>query len=207
MSTQQDTPPADAAAAIAARLARRLADARAAQGLTLAQLAAASGVSRAMISRIERGESSPTAAVLGRLSAGLGVTISSLFADEPAALDPLLPEARQPVWRDPETGYLRRNVAPPGTGSAQEIVRVRLPAGKRVDYPAASYHGFEQHILLLSGALEFGNGARVFRLAPGDCLFVPEAADSWFRNPGRAAAEYLVLIVRRPAAALRAAAA
>lgn len=185
----------------------RIRELRAQKGLTLDALAERADVSRAMLSRIERGESSPTAAVLGRLAAGLGVTLSSLFADVDAAPDPLLPEARQPVWRDPETGYLRRNVAPPGTGSAQEIVRVRLPAAKRVDYPAASYHGFEQHILLLSGALEFGNGARVFRLAPGDCLFVPEAADSWFRNPGRVAAEYLVLIVRRPAAALRAAAA
>lgn len=178
------------------RLARRLREARMACGRTLEQLAERSGVSRAMISRIERAESSPTAALLGRLCAGLDITISSLFVDLEAPASPLIRRADQPVWRDPETGYLRRNVAPPGTGTAQEIVHVRLPAGKRVDYPAAAYAESEHHILLLGGALEFGNGAQVYRLAPGDCLRVAVAAPSWYRNPGRRPAEYLVLLVR-----------
>ena len=178
------------------RLGRRLREARTQRGQTLDQLAERSGVSRAMISRIERAESSPTAALLGRLCGGLDITISSLFVDLEGPASPMIRRDDQPVWRDPETGYLRRNVAPPGNGSAQEIVHVRLPAGKRVDYPAAAYADTEHHILLLDGALEFGNGAHVFRLAPGDCLRVPEAAPSWYRNPGRKAAEYLVLLVR-----------
>jgi len=178
------------------RLARRLREARAMRGQTLEQLAERSGVSRAMISRIERAESSPTAALLGRLCAGLDITISSLFVDLEAPPSPLIRRADQPVWRDPETGYVRRNVAPPGAGSMQEIVHVRLPAGKRVDYPAAAYAESEHHILLLDGALEFGNGAEVYRLEPGDCLRVATAAPSWYRNPGQRAAEYLVLLIR-----------
>ena len=185
-------------AALETRLAERLAAVRAARGLTLDALAEASGVSRAMISRIERGESSPTAMVLGRLAAGLGVTLSALFAEVEGAAEPVSRHDRQPVWRDPETGYLRRDVAPPGTGSTQDIVRVELPAGARVAYPAFSYVNTDHHILLLKGRLRFGNGARVFDLAPGDCLRLPEAADSWYFNPGPRPAEYLVLIVRLP---------
>jgi len=181
------------------RLARRLAAARADRGQTLDELALASGVSRAMISRIERGESSPTAVVLGRLAAGLGVTLSSLFAEVEGPVEPLLEAGRQPVWRDPETGYVRRNLAPPGTGSPLDIVRVELPAGARVAYPAASYAHRDHHILLLSGRLRFENGARVFDLAPGDCLWLPEVADSAYVNPGPGSAEYLVLVVRLPA--------
>ena len=184
--------------AIDRHLAERLRQARAGKGLSLDQLAAAAGVSRAMISRVERGESSPTAALLGRLCGGLGITLSSLFVALEGKPSPLLRHAEQPVWRDPATGYVRRNVAPPGTGSPQEIVRLRLPAGKRVDYPAASLAGADQHILLLDGELEFGNGAEVHRLEPGDCLHVAPL-DSWYRNPGRRAAEYLVLLVRRGA--------
>ena len=185
--------------ALDARLAERLAAARAARGQTLDELAQASGVSRAMISRIERGESSPTAMVLGRLAAGLGVTLSSLFAEvEGGPVDPVQRFDRQPVWRDPETGYLRRNAAPAGTGSPQDIVRVELPAGARVAYPAASYAQLDHHILLLSGRLRFGNGERIFELSSGDCLWLPEAADSWYFNPGPGPAEYLVLIVRLP---------
>ena len=64
------------------RLGRRLKATRLMRGLTLEQLAERSGVSRAMISRVERGESSPTAALLDRLCAGLGIVLSALFHDE-----------------------------------------------------------------------------------------------------------------------------
>ncbi|MBM3547517.1 MAG: helix-turn-helix transcriptional regulator [Alphaproteobacteria bacterium] len=180
------------------RLAKRLAAARAARGQTLEELAQASGVSRAMISKIERGESSPTAMMLGRLAAGLDVSLSSLFAEVEGTVEPVARFERQPLWRDPETGYIRRDVAPPGTGSSQNIVRVELPAGARVAYPAFSYANTDHHILLLSGRLRFGNGTRVFDLEAGDCLRLPEVADSWYFNPGPDPAEYLVMIVRLP---------
>ena len=56
------------------RIADRVRELRAAQGQSLDALAAACGVSRSMISLIERGETSPTAVVLEKLAAGLGVT-------------------------------------------------------------------------------------------------------------------------------------
>ena len=62
---------------------------------------------------------------------------------------------------------IRRDVAPPNTGSSQNIVRVELPAGARVAYPAFSYANTDHHILLLRGRLRFGNGARVFDLEAG----------------------------------------
>src|SRR5207245_11468671 len=60
------------------RIAERVRELRAGQGLSLDALASKSGVSRSMISLIERGESSPTAAVLEKLAAGLGVMLASL---------------------------------------------------------------------------------------------------------------------------------
>src|SRR2546421_9916981 len=76
------------------RIADRVRELRAAQGLSLDALAGKSGVSRSMISVIERGESSPTAVVLEKLAAGLGVTLASLF-DAPAAPAPGGPGARR----------------------------------------------------------------------------------------------------------------
>src|SRR6184192_4841090 len=86
-------------------IAERVRELRAAQGLSLDALATKSGVSRSMISLIERGETSPTAVVLEKLAAGLGVMLASLF-DAPAAAAqvPSGPVARrddQPLWRDP----------------------------------------------------------------------------------------------------------
>lgn len=184
-----------------ARIARRLRQERDAHGLTLDALATLSGVSRAMISRVERGESSPTAALLGRLCAGLGITLSTLFAEIDCKPSPLARRADQTVWRDPATGYVRRAVSPANSGSIQDIVDVTLPAGARVAYPAASYHGIDQHILVLEGMLEFTNGTELHRLGPGDCLFVAEAADSSFHNPTRRDAHYLVVLARLSVAA------
>ena len=107
----------DTASGLNQRIAERVRELRAAQGLSLDALASKSGVSRSMISLIERGESSPTAVVLEKLAAGLGVTLASLF--EPLAAGahaPTGPVARrddQPQWQDPASGYIRRNVSPP----------------------------------------------------------------------------------------------
>src|SRR4249920_3562045 len=86
------------------RIAERVGELRAGQGLSLEALAGKSGVSRSMISLIERGESSPTAVVLEKLATGLGVMLASLF-DAPAGVDQMAggPVARredQPQWRD-----------------------------------------------------------------------------------------------------------
>src|SRR3954468_318807 len=91
-------------------------------GLTLEELANRSGVSRAMISRIERAEASPTAALLARLSEALGLSLSAFFADDEPRSSPLSRRAEQKLWRDPHTGYLRRSVSPPGTPSRVDIV-------------------------------------------------------------------------------------
>src|SRR5918995_4159305 len=92
-----------------AHLAARLRDLRAERGLTLDALAERTGVSRSMISLIERGESSPTAAVLDRLSAGLGGTPASPFAPPGGAgASPLPPPVDPRTRRDPSSGYVPR---------------------------------------------------------------------------------------------------
>src|SRR5262245_1351467 len=105
------------------RIARRVRELRARQHLSLDALARQSGVSRSMISLIERGESSPTAVILEKLAAGLNVTLASLF-DVPLEQSPHGPVARredQPQWKDPASGYVRRNVSPPGVPQPMQI--------------------------------------------------------------------------------------
>src|SRR5689334_16707742 len=101
---------------IDALIASRLLALRQAKGLSLAELAELSGVSKAMISKVERVESSPTAMILGRLAAGLGVPLAQLLTEEDKdAGRRLRKRADQEVWRDPEAGYLRRQVAERGS--------------------------------------------------------------------------------------------
>lgn len=183
-----------------ARLAARLRALRIERGLTLDGLAGFSGVSRSMISLIERGESSPTASVLHRLATGLGTTLASLFAEEerPGA-SPLARRADQPAWRDPESGYLRRNLSPAGFPSTIELVEVVLPAGSCVafdDVPRSV--GIEQQIWVLEGEVEIWAGTEAHRLDVGDCLAMRVDRPTSFRNPtGRATRYVLALITDR----------
>src|ERR1700752_2151544 len=155
-----------------AAIGMRIRKLRMEKSLTLDDLANESGVSRAMISRIERGEASPTASLLARVCAALGLSLSAFFAEE-GEVSPLSRRLEQQVWRDPETGYVRRSVSPPGTASEVDIVEVEFPAGARVSFPPhAASHGMTQHVWVFEGEMEMTTGETVHHLFPGDCLFM-----------------------------------
>jgi len=181
--------------AVEVRLAARLRAEREARGWTLADLAARSGVSRAMVSKVERGEASPTATLLGRLSAAFGLTLSQLFARMESG-GQVARASKQPAWHDPETGFLRRSLSPPGS-APMELVWSELPPGAEVAYPAAAYAFIaDQQVVLLDGALIIVQGGVAHELAPGDCLRFGPPQDTVFRNPGAVPCCYLVAVLR-----------
>ena len=179
------------------RIAERVRELRAGQGLSLDSLATKSGVSRSMISLIERGESSPTAVVLEKLAAGLGVMLASLF-DAPAAPQPSGPVARredQPQWRDPASGYVRRNVSPPGVPQPMQIVEVQFPAGARVAFETGARDTrVYQQVWVLEGAIDVTVGVKRHRLRKGDCLAMQLDRPTMFHNPTRKPTRYAVVI-------------
>jgi transcriptional regulator with XRE-family HTH domain len=178
------------------RIAARLREERKARDWSLDELAAQSGVSKAMISKIERGEASPTAALLGRLSGAFGLTLSALLARAEERGGRLARETAQPRWRDPETGYVRRQVSPPSDGPI-ELIEVELPAGKAVAYPASAYAFIRQLVWVMDGRLTFVEGQVSHDLKAGDCLELGPPADCMFRNDTKKACRYLVALVRR----------
>ena len=187
---------------INARIARRVRELRSAQGFSLDALAERSGVSRSNISLIERAQSSPTAVVLDKLSAGLGVTVASLFDDsreltpEPS---PLARVAEQPVWTDPASGYIRRNVSQPVAGSPLQLVDVVFPAGQRVAYDTAAREvEVHQQVWMIDGVMEMTVGDAHWRLQAGDCLAMRLDRPIVYRNPTRKPARYLVALATLP---------
>ena len=177
------------------RLAARIRRERKARGWSLGELAEQSSVSKAMISKIERGEASPTAALLGRLSGAFGLTLSTLLARAEEQSGRLVRTAEQPQWRDPATRYLRRQVSP--AGFPIELIRVELPANASVSFPASAYAFIRQLIWVLDGRLMFMEGTATHELGPGDCLELGLPNDCTFRNNGRRACVYLVAILRQ----------
>lgn len=177
-------------------LAARLRAERAARGWSLAVLAARAGLSKQAVSKIERGEASPTAATLGRLSGAFGLTLSALLARAEAPPPRLARRADQPIWRDPASGYLRRAVVA-GAETPFELTEVALPPGKSVAYPRSAFLFVRQAIWSIEGELEFVEGTTIHRLGAGDSLMLGEPARCVFRNRGRRVCRYLVVVLRR----------
>jgi transcriptional regulator with XRE-family HTH domain len=178
-----------------ARLAATLQAVRVNRGLSANALADLSGVSRAMIGKIERGEAQPTAALLGRLIGPLAMTMSELFARVEGTPDRLARAQDQPLWTDPETGYRRRSVSPPG--SHIQLVEVELPPGKTVSYPPDPFARTHHQIWLLDGHLRFREGDVDHELDAGDCLELGPPQACSYTNPTETMCRYLVALTRQ----------
>ncbi|HEX6996955.1 MAG TPA: XRE family transcriptional regulator [Gammaproteobacteria bacterium] len=177
------------------RIARRVRALRKEHALSLESLAARSGVSRSMLSLIERGESSPTAVILDKIAAGFGVPLAALFDDPASSPDPISRSRDRTPWRDPESGYVRCNISPPGFPSPIQIVEVMLPAGAKVAYDSTP-HGatIHQQIWMQEGSIELAAGGTSYRLSPGDCLAMRLGEPIVFHNRGRKPARYVVVL-------------
>lgn len=184
------------------RIAERARELRAAHGLSLDALAARSGVSRSMISLIERGESSPTAIVLEKLAAGLGVTMAAMF-DSPrlpaTSGGPVARRDEQPLWRDPGSGYVRRNVSPAGSPLPIQIVEVEFPPRARVAFETGARDlRIHQQVWVLAGTIDVTVGDERHRLRDGDCLAMRLDRPTMFHNPTRKPARYAVVTAPEP---------
>ena len=177
------------------RIATRVRALRAERGLSLESLASRSAVSRAMISRVERGEASPTAVVLEKIATGLGCTLSSLFEDSAAGNNPVSRGTERTSWQDPESGYRRRNISPAGFPSPIRIVDVRFPAGATVAFETGARDtAVAQQIWVLEGAIEVSVGDEIHKLGADDCLAMKLDAPVTFRNRTRKEAHYVVVL-------------
>jgi transcriptional regulator with XRE-family HTH domain len=181
---------------IDARIGARIRLERESRGWSLTELAGRASVSRAMIHKVERGDSSPTAKLLGRLSGAFGLSMSTLMARAEIGEGRLLRRADQPTWTDPDSGYQRRHVSP-ASDLPLDLVEVSLPAGAAVPMPASAYAFVNQLIWVLEGELVFVEGGTRHEMAAGDCLELGPPADCLFRNDGDRPCRYAVAVLRR----------
>jgi transcriptional regulator with XRE-family HTH domain len=162
--------------------------------LSLEQLAAQSGVSRSMISKIERCEAVPSTTVLSRLAEALETTFSQLMAHEVEREILVIPANQQPILRDESSGFLRRCLSPVLPGRGIDWVLNTLPAGGSSGEFVAHRRGVEEYIFVLKGRLTAVIGERAVMLAEGDSLYFQADATHTFSNPGRSPCEYFLVI-------------
>ncbi len=176
------------------RLGARVKDLRRERGFTLDALAGRSGVSRAMISKLERGEKNPTLVIAARLAEGLGVSLSRLAGVEERREVVVVPKERRTVLRDPETGFERQSLSPTFAGRGVEFLRNVVPEGSTSgDFPAHR-KGVEEHIVVEKGELEATLGGERYLLREGDALYFEADVTHRFDNAGRGECAYYLVI-------------
>lgn len=181
------------------RIGDRIRIERESRGWSLSELAEKAGVSRTMIHKIERGDSSPTATLLGRLSGAFGISMSTLIARAEMPQGKLLRAAHQPVWQDPQSRYLRRHLSP-RSDLPIDLVQVELPPGSDIPMPASSYALARQLIWLQQGALLFIEGETRHAMQAGDCLELGPPNDCRFVNETDQSCIYLIVRLNQAAA-------
>ncbi|MEV6996353.1 helix-turn-helix domain-containing protein [Streptomyces sp. NPDC093982] len=181
--------------AVDVRLGARLAELRAERGWSLGELAERSGISRSTLSRAERAEISPTAALLNRLCHVYGRTMSQLLSEVESEPALLVRAAEQPVWEDRSSGFVRRSVSPPHAGLRAELVEGRLTEGADIAYDRPPVPGLEQHIWVLEGALDVTVQEAEHHLDAGDCLRMRVWGPTRFRCAGPGAVRYVLAVV------------
>ena len=177
------------------RIAHRLRFERDARNWSLADLARRSGVAKATISKIEREEMSPTAVILVRLAGAFDLTLAGLLTRAEGGGERVSRATEQPLWRDPETGYLRRQVFS-RPDHPVELIEVEMPPGRSVTLPASSYAHIRQIIWVRTGELTIVEGGERHSLAPGDCLGFGTPAEVTIANEGATPCTYVVALAR-----------
>lgn len=179
---------------LTARLAARLAELRRERGLSLDALADRSGISRATLSRLERGEVSPTTALLAKLCSTYAMTLSRFIGEIEGGLPAMISPDQQPVWRDRSAGFVRRSLSPPAADLAAEVIEVVLDPGCAMHYPAPTRPDHEHHLILRSGTLCVSLQTGDHHLSPGDVLRYRLTGPSGYRA-GAEGARYIMVLV------------
>ncbi|CTQ52887.1 HTH-type transcriptional regulator PuuR [Roseibium album] len=176
-------------------LAQRLTELRKVRNWSLEELAEITGISRATLSRIERGDTSPTAIVLGKLASAFGLSMAELFGVDSGSAERHFPSASQAIWQDPETGFIRRSLTPATSGYRGSVIEGILPAGATISYAAPPVPDLEHHLVLVEGALRFTLGLEVYELVAGDALRFRLNAPNSYHVVGEQSARYFLTVI------------
>jgi transcriptional regulator with XRE-family HTH domain len=149
------------------RLAERLRAARKAKGLSLDAVAGISGVSRSMVSQIERGSSSPTVATLWNLTQALGVDFAGLLDAKPAPQVEVTRAAEAPVMTGHGEGVRIRILSPAETVGQHEVYDLAFAAGGKLE-SAPHSSGCREHLTVIEGRLQVNAGSDSVEIGQGD---------------------------------------
>jgi transcriptional regulator with XRE-family HTH domain len=175
------------------RLGERVRALRRERGWTLEMLAERSGVSRAMISKLERGEKNPTLVVAAKVAEGLGVNLSQFVGVEKRKVV-VVPRERRMTMRDPETGFERQLLSPSLGGRGVEFIRNVVPEGSTSGEFPPHRRGVGEYLVVEQGRLRAVLGGEEYFLDEGDAAYFEADVAHRFDNAGEGECSYYLVI-------------
>ncbi|QIE55656.1 helix-turn-helix domain-containing protein [Pikeienuella piscinae] len=170
---------------------------------SLRETADRTGVSKSMLSKIERDAVSPTATLLGRLAEGLGISISQLIGgEEPCGDVMFMPAREQPVFRVPTTGFERRSLSPVahGNGSVDFVANILPPLQSSGTFPP-HHDAVEETLVVAVGRLRLHLGAAQYDIDTNDAIYYRAHLSHRFDNPSESETALFYIMVNNAAVA------
>ncbi|HEY1152023.1 MAG TPA: XRE family transcriptional regulator [Pseudoduganella sp.] len=171
---------------------------RLARGLTLEDLSRIAGVSKSMLSQIEREKANPTIAITWRLANALGVAIGELLADVEKDIETIriIDAHETPTLPGAHAGYILRILGPMELAGKYEWYELTLSAGgELVSQPHDP--GTTEHLTLLHGSMELEVGNSKKKVKLGATARYPADQHHAIRNPGKTEAKGLLVVIHR----------
>lgn len=198
MHDAPDAAPGSGGGSASARFGARVREARGQQGLTLEELAASAGISRATLSNMERGEHSPSLNAATDVARALGVSLAQLLGEEERRPTVTIPAGERLVFHDARTGIDRQLLSPAFAGRGIEWIRVSLPPGAATDDLQPYHPAIDKYVLVEAGALRMVVGASAHLLGVGDAFYFRADVLHRFENAGPGECVYLAVLDYAP---------
>ncbi len=186
------------AGTVTSRFGARVRAERVRLGMTLDELAAATGVSRATLSNIERGEHSPSLTKATDVARTLGVSLAQLLGEEERRPTVTIPRGERLVFRDAATGIERQLLSPAFAGRGIEWIRATLPPGAATDDLQPYHPAIDKYVLVEAGTLRVVVGAEPHLLEAGDAFYFRADVLHRFENAGPETCSYLAVLDYAP---------
>jgi len=171
---------------------------RLARGLTLEDLSRIAGVSKSMLSQIEREKANPTIAITWRLANALGVQIGELLSSEVRTVDLIrVVDAHEiPTLPGSHAGYSLRILGPMDLAGKYEWYELTLQPGGEL---ASQAHdpGTTEHLTVVTGTVELEVGAEKRKIKHGATARYRADQRHAIRNAGKTEAKALLVVVHR----------
>lgn len=187
------------AAPVMADLGPRIRRLRQDQGLTLEDLAIRSGVSRAMLSKVERSEKSPSLSIAVGIAGGLNVSLSALLGSQPDwAKVRIARRGERITYVDPDTGFERSVLSPAHDATGVEILLHVIPPGKSSGVLPPYAVPTDKYIIVQAGELTVQIGDESYLVQAGDTFHFELSKPYILLNAGKTECQYYVIMVRKP---------